>query len=62
MPEVFHLCKEAWRLYEQWSATLDLKAPRLEINDAKRQYIKHRRECPDCSKWLEKLPAANENN
>ena len=50
------LCTEGERLYMAWSGLLDQtrpKADKRDIRQAEQAYLAHRRECTECSKFIE---------
>ena len=55
-------CPVGWRLYTTWAHLLETHAPRAEAKAAEREYIAHRKACQECSPWLEKWEASNDND
>jgi len=53
-------CDIGWRLYTSWSRLLDSRAPREDAKAAEKAYVAHRKECQECSPWLEKWEIDND--
>lgn len=47
----WHLCELGAALYMRWSALLDKTQAAGDARTAKSDYIRHRRECKDCTEW-----------